>query len=228
MTNPDLERLPSAHLEDMAYIVLSARTDRPTFELYPDLSPEIRTRLRSRLKQLGRYDWPSSLRLDPAIRRGLTLRQCCRLSAALLLLDAHLPPSLAVVMAQNNEVGFLRAMSAGFDCAFASGATPDGILAIVLPAEIQESIGFPHRSDSEEERVRFLRRKDLGALWSDDCAGSGARLAIDVTTVASALWRWISERRLMTDGARKQLHGEIEGMKQEDPFKRVADRIIRR
>lgn len=212
MANPETERLPSAYLEDLAYIVLSARADRREFELYPDISSEMRVRLRSRLKQLGRYDWPSSLRDDSAIRRGPNLRQCCRIIMTLLLLDAHLPPSLAVELARNNEVGFLRAISARIECQTNSGPAAHDLLAVLLPAEIQESIE-PHDRARGEERVRFVQRVHLGQIWTEDCAGSGGRLVIDISTVAAASWRWISERRLMTDGARVMLQNEVEEMK---------------
>lgn len=227
MAELEPERLPSAYLEDLAYIVLSARADRPEFDLYPDISAEMRVRLRSRLKQLGRYDWPSSLKEDPAIRRGPTLRQCCRLIMTLPLLDARLPPSLAVELARNNEVGFLRAISAGFERPAGSGPAANDFFAVLLPAEIQEAIDFPDRDDGEE-RVRFLQREDLGQVWTDDCAGSGARLVVDVCTVAAASWRWLSERRLMTDGARTTFQTEVNDVKSGQPFQRIGDRPTRR
>ena len=204
------ERLPSSQLEDLAFIILSARADQAEFDLYPDLDSTTRSRLRSRLKQLSRYDFPSSLGNDPALRRGYTLRQCCRLAVALLLLDDYLPPSLIVALVRNNEIGFLRAMMARLTSASPQKATSSDLLAIVLPAEIQDALAIPCWQSAEPERVRFIRRSDLTHLWSGDLAGSGSRLVVDVATATGALWRWISGRRLMTDVARTALIEELD------------------
>lgn len=225
MTDSDTQRLPSPHLEDLAFIVLSARGDGEGFSLYPDMSDETRTRLRSRIKQLSRYDWPSSLREDPAFRRGLTLRQCLRLSVTLLLLDAHLPPSLAVMLAQNNELGFLRVAAEALE---QPAAGTDGTVAVILATEIQEALGFPDRILLEEQRVRFIRRNELAQLWTDDLAGSGARLIVDIATAATALWRWISERRLMNDLARVELLRDVANASDRAGFERNAERRLRR
>lgn len=228
MNDSDIQRLPSAQLEDLAFIVLSARANDEEFSLYPDIDDEMRARLRSRIKQLSRYDWPSSLRDDPAFRRGLTLRQCLRLSVTLLLLDAHLPPSLAVMLTQNNELGFLRVAGAALGVSPDLCSTDEGAVAVILATEIQDTLGFEDRADVQEARVRFLRRADLAQLWSGDLAGSGARLIIDIATAAAALWRWIGERRLMSDVARVGLLAEIEVTTDQPDFKRVADRKLRR
>lgn len=227
MTDPDIQRLPSPYLEDLAFIVLSARADRTEFDLYPDLSDDMRTRLRSRIKQLSRYDWPSSMRDDPAFRRGLTLRQCLRLAVTLLLLDAHLPPSLAVMLAQNNEPGFLRAAGHALGWSTGSDTATDDV-AVILATEIQDALEFADRAEVQGDRVRFVRREDLARIWTADLAGSGARLIIDVATTAGALWHWISERRLMNDVARIDLLAEITDATGKADFERVADRKLRR
>lgn len=227
MTESDIQRLPSPHLEDLAFIVLSARADGIGFNLYPDLSDEVRTRLRSRIKQLSRYDWPSSMRDDPSFRRGLTLRQCLRLAVTLLLLDVHLPPSLAVMLVQNNELGFLRAAGKALGSSADRSTAADDV-AVILATEIQDTLEFASRTEVQEERVRFVHRNNLVRLWSDDLTGSGARLIVDVATAAAALWRWISERRLMSDIARIVLLAEIDGASRKPDFKRVADRKLRR
>ena len=228
MIDSNIQRVPSPQLEDLAFIVLSARRDGGGFTPYPDIGDETRTRLRSRIKQLSRYDWPSTLRDDPSFRRGLTLRQCLRLAVTLLLLDAHLPPSLAVMLVQNNERGFLRAAAAALSAMPDRRVTDDDAVAVIFATEIQDTLEFPDRAELQEERVRFVRRADLSQLWSGDFAGSGARLIIDVTTAAAALWRWISERRLMSDIARLELLEEISGVSAHGDFERVADRKLRR
>ncbi|MDY7524634.1 hypothetical protein [Sphingomonas sp. 10B4] len=228
MTDSDIQRVPSAQLEDLAFIVLSARTDGEGFSPYPDIGDDMRTRLRSRIKQLSRYDWPSSLRDDPAFRRGLTLRQCLRLTVALLLLDAHLPPSLAVMLAQNNELGVLRAVSAALSPKPEARMTADDAVAVIFATEIQDTLEFLNRFEVQEERIRFVRRADVAQIWSGDCAGSGARIIVDAVTATAALWRWLSERRLMSDAARVELMVEIEVASARPEFERVTDRKLRR
>lgn len=227
MTNLDVQRVQSPHLEDLAYVVLSAQRDGTGFSLYPDLTDEMRTRLRSRIKQLSRYDWPSSLRDDPALRRGMTLRQCLRLTVTLLLIDAHLPPSLAVMIARNNELGFLRAAGAALDPSTDRDVSASDRVAVILASEIQEALAFPGRADVQEERVRFISRSELKQAWSGDLAASGARLVIDITAAVTALWRWISERRLMSDIARSDFLTEVETVDDAN-FVWVADRQLRR
>lgn len=228
MTKPQPQRLPSTHLEDLAYIVLSARAGEADFDLYPDVNDALRSRLRSRIKQLSRYDWPSCVREDPDFRRGLTLQQCYRLMIALLLLDVHLPPSLAVMIAQNNEVGFFHAIATSLGDAGAQRSPGHLSLAVILATEIQESLQFPGRASAEEDRVRFVDRDNLGRLWSDDLAHSGARIIIDIAASATALWRWISERRLMDDTARLQFLAWVETLSDHAFYDRRADRKLRR
>ena len=228
MIDPDAQRLSSAHLEDLAYIILSARSDDDRFDLYPHLEDELRGRLRSRIKQLSRYDWPSSLREDPAFRRGYTLRQCCRLAIALLLLDAHLPPSLVVLIAQNNERGFLFAIAERLANPTRHSASASDQLAVILPAEIKDALAFPGWADHQPTRVRFILRSDLATAWTGDLAGPGARLIVDVGTAATALWRWISGRRLMDDTARLALVAGVDSMKGQAAFEPVAARRLRR
>ena len=108
MTEPLPFRLGSAHLDDLAIVVLTNSPGSDPVTLRPALGTDERARLRARLKLIGRHDWPSSMQEDPLIRRGYTLRQCCRLMVALLLLDAYVPPSIAVPLARNNELMFLR------------------------------------------------------------------------------------------------------------------------
>lgn len=209
MTDALPERLSSSHLEDLAFIVLSARTDTSDLGLYPELKAEARARLRSRLKQLARYDFPASLTQDKALRRGYTLRQCCRLTIALLLIDAHLPASFAVTLASDNELGFFRAIAHRL-ARGESTATPDDLVGVVMAGELQDGLAVPAWLALEPARVRFVRRDEVGRLWSDGLAGSGARLVVDVSTAAGALWQWISGRRLMTDLARTALIDEID------------------
>lgn len=228
MTESRTQRLPSSHLEDLAFVVLSARSGEAGFNLYPDIDEALRSRLRSRLKQLSRYDWPSCVRDDPQFRRGLTLQQCYRLMIALLLLDVHLPPSLAVMIAQNNELGFFNAIAGSLGDASNQVPPNHRWLAVVLATEIQESLHFPGRAAAEEDRVRFVRQNDLGELWSDDLAYSGARIVIDIAAAATALWLWISERRLMNDTARLGFLAEVEAFSEHPRYEPRADRKLRR
>jgi hypothetical protein len=227
MNAAEPERLSSSHLEDLAFIVLSARADDPNLELYPDLDADTRARLRSRLKQLARYDFPSSMSEDPSLRRGYTLRQCCRLTIALLLLDSHLPPSLVVMLARNNEVSFLRAIAGQLGDTRRDVSNDSDLLAVILPAEIQDTLAFPAWLRLEPDRVRLVRRCDLSLVWSNDLAGPGARLVVDIAAATGAMWRWISGRRLMTDVARTSLLEEVEN-EQGSGFSTAAERRFRR
>ncbi len=99
MTDSSIARLPSALLEDLAIIALTARPNLTDINIHPDLGEKPRATLRARLKQISRHDWPATRNDDPQLRRGYTLRQCFRLITALLLIDAQLPPSLAIPIA---------------------------------------------------------------------------------------------------------------------------------
>lgn len=218
MTESNIQRLSSPHFEDLAFIVLSARSDQESFNLYPDIDDALRSRLRSRLRQLFRYDWPSCVRDDPDFRKGMTLRQCYRLTVGLLLVDAHLPPSLAVMLAQNNELGFLRAIAPSLEDYDGQRVSAQRMCAVVLATEIQKPLGFPDRTELEEDRVRFKRDGEIANLWSNDLSASGARTLIDISAAGDALWRWISERRLMDDTARLSLLSEITARSADSSF----------
>ncbi len=210
MTDVPQERLSSSYLEDLAFTILSARVHTSDVILHPELTDEDRARLRSRLKQLARHDFPASLTEDKALRRGYTLRQCCRLTIALLLIDAHLPASLAVVLARNNEPIFLRAIAKRLAAGPQSASGPEDLIAVIISGELQDALASAAWLATDSGRVRLVRRDGIGGLWSDDLSGSGARLVVDVATAAGALWNWISARRLMTDLALKGLLVEIE------------------
>ena len=228
MSDSPAQRLSSIYLEDMAYIVLSAIPDDDGGRLDHVLHDDSRTRLRSRLKQLSRYDWPASVAEDSALRRGYTLRQCCRLTVALLLLDACLPPSLAVALARDNEGSFLNAISHRLTDTDRRHAADDDLVAAILPAEIRNATDASDWPDQQTARVRLVRRGDLFYSWSGDLAGPGARLLVDPATSVAALWRWITARRLLDDGARQALLREIECHKDAAGFMPIAGRLLRR
>jgi hypothetical protein len=147
---------------------------------------------------------------------------------ALLLLDAHLPPSLVVAIAQNNELTVLRAIGKRLEEPARLQSSLDDLVAIVFPAEIQDAVGFPGRDDREAERVELLTRHELMRMWSDDVPGAGARLVIDVATATAAMWRWMGGRRLLSDTARTGLLAEIDERSSEAGYQRVAERRLRR
>ena len=203
------QRLSSSHLEDLAFIVLSARADQDNLELYPDLTDDVRFRLRSRIKHLSRYNWPASVTDDPAFRRGWTLRQCCRLVIALLMLDAHLPPSFVVLVASTNELSFLSAFAERLSQPDRILAASDDKIAVLPLGEIQDAIDLTGWADTQSRCVHLVRRDQLHLALSEDLAQPGRRLLIDVATPIAALWRWTSGRRLMDDTARIGLIAEV-------------------
>lgn len=196
-------------------VLTASSTDAP-LNLYPDLDAEVRTRIRARLKQISTYEWPSSRKEDPALRRGYTLHQCCRLAIALQLIDACLPASQAVAFAKRNEADFLTAISKGLDNPDGTTLSPEDPIAVLMPAELQNILPLPGRTDRSLTQMRLIHRKDVSLLWAGELAGPGTRLIVDVVTVASTLWCWLSGRRLMTDAARTDLLTEIAQM-QESP-----------
>ncbi len=228
MTEHDLPRLSSAYLEDLAFIVLSADPDGKRLDPYPDLSDEVRSRLRSRLKQLARYDWPASMREDPALRRGYTLRQCCRLLVVLLLIDTHLPPSLAIALVRNNELNFLRGIAARLIEPDRHEAGHGDLMAVVLPGEIRDALPVADPDQDIRRKVFFVERGRMTDVWGNSMQAAGARLAIDVPTAAAAMWRWLGNRRLMDDSARLSFIADVERKADEPGFKRVTEGATRK
>lgn len=206
MSDSIVERLGSVHLEDMAIIALTG----PAFETlqhHPELDDDRRARLRSRIKQVSRHDWPANSSEDPLIRRGYTLRQCCRLVVALMLIDAQLAPSHAIAIAKANELALLRLMVAHM----AQEPADEDRVAVVLLGELAELVAEVSWRDAEPNRIRLVERSHLAGLWSTkDLAHSGQRLPLDVGTAAAAVWRWMVERRLMTGAALDQLAGQLD------------------
>lgn len=208
-----IERLGSAHLEDMAIIALTRTADMKAFALHPELNDPLRARLRSRIKQIGRHDWPANGSEDPLIRRGYTLRQCYRLVVAMLLVDAHLAPSHAIALAKANELTFLRMMlhRTADHQPVAPVAKLDPI-AVVMLGELAELVVEDDWKKAEPDRVRIVERGQLCELWlTNDLAHVGQQLPLDVGAAAVAVWRWISERRLMTDSALSELRLQVLG-----------------
>lgn len=228
MKQPPLQRLPSFHLEDLAYVALSAHSSAEPIDPYPKISDETRLRIRSRIKQLGKYSWPSSLREDPALKTGHTLQQCYRLVVALLLLDAYIPPSIVVMLVSNNELNFLNAIASRLTEPCNSAASPEDLLAVIIPGEIRQASDVSQWLSLESERVRLILRKNVEELWTGDLAGGGARLTVDVAMAAGAVWQWISGRRLMTGVALETLLDEIRAQQDEPGFTLIKPRVQRR
>lgn len=212
MSDSIVERLGSVHLEDMANIALTEPAVEP-LQLYPELNDDRRARLRSRIKQVSRHDWPANRSEDPLIRRGYTLRQCCRLIVALMLIDAHLAPSHAIALAKANEPALLRLMLARMEAHGAANlsAAKDDRIAVVLLGELAELVAEASWRDVEPNRIRLIERSQLAGLWStENLPCLGQRLPLDVGTAAASVWLWMMERRLMTGAALDQLAGQLD------------------
>lgn len=204
MSDSTVARLGSSHLEDLAIVALTARivTSPPA---YPQLGDADRSRLRARLKQFSRFDWPASREDDPLIRRGYTLRQCLRLIVVLLLADAGFPPSEAVPIARVNEFAFLRAMLPAMlrVAETSQRRTEHDLVAVTLRGEVTALIAASAWEAAEPQRIRLVPRSELGALWSTGADGPapGCYLPIDVAAAGNAAWYWLSERDLVPEEA---------------------------
>jgi hypothetical protein len=225
------QRLGSFYLEDLAIIALSASVDQDTLPMHLELDDDRRARLRSRIKQLGRHDWPSSLREDPLLRRGYTLRQCCRLIAALMLLDAHLAPSDTIALAKANELSLLRAMAPRLRASDAGQPVvgPDDLLVVVPLGELVSLVAAKRWRAERPQAMRLIRRSDLPSLWSADAdlGFPGQRLAIDVGLAAAAAWWWMLERNLMNESEGESLLAEIAAASAKSGFSGASSPVLR-
>lgn len=223
------QRLGSFHLEDLGIIALTALAKPGAQARHPELDDDRRAKLRSRLKQVGRHDWPSSLRDDPLLRRGYTLRQCCRLIAVLMLIDAHLAPSEAVALAQANELTLLRVIAQRLAAGEHQAANPDDLLVVVPLGELVSLVADQLWSAATPQALRLVRRDDLPFLWSGEAelAFPGQRLVLDIGLAVSAAWQWLVERDLMNDSARAGLLVEIEASDGKPGFAGEATPILR-
>ncbi|TPG22272.1 hypothetical protein EAH87_00130 [Sphingomonas koreensis] len=208
-------RLGSLHLEDLAIVALTARSGASIVR-YPQLDEERRARLRARIKQLSRHNWPTSTGEDPMLRRGYTLRQCCRLLVALQMLDAHIVPSLAVPIASANEWALLRYMvpqmvRAG-KAAEGSRLPPSSAIAVLLLGELVATVAPDVWQFAQPQQLRFVPEVQVAELWSPSAglAHAGQRLALDVGTAAAAAWRWLLDRDLMPPTTLEQLAADVD------------------
>ena len=229
MTDSMPARLSSSYLEDLAVIALTAPRDVREAGTNPALDDGQRARLRSRLKQIGRHDWPASLKEDPLLRRGYTLRQCFRLIVALQLIDAQLPPSTAIPIATNNEMTLLRIIVDRLGNAHA-GATARDQLAIVPLGELWEQVDPQQAGAAELPRVRALAREELSALWASETnlAFPGQRLVLDVGTAANSVWSWLQHRRLMPVGELDLLKEAVDADRGAPGYVKGEGKITRR
>lgn len=232
MPDSPAPRLGSTHLEDLAIVALCAAQPRSAPQLHPELDPARRARLRSRLQQIGRHDWPSSLQEDPLLRRGYTLRQCVRLIAALMLIDAHLAPSEAIAIAKANELGVLRAIAPRLGAVHQDVTATGGedVMVVVPLGELVSLVAEKDWLAARAQAVRLVRRADLPFLWSGDAdlAFAGQRLVLDIGLAAAAAWQWLRARALMPDGAREQLLAEVAAERHKSGFERVSGPVLRR
>ncbi|CAM3273469.1 hypothetical protein SPAN111604_14320 [Sphingomonas antarctica] len=207
------QRLGSFYLEDLSIVALAASADQNISPMLPELDEARRARLRSRIKQLGRHNWPSSLYGDPLLRRGYTLRQCCRLIATLMLLDAHLAPSDAIALAQANELSILRAIAPRLETVIVgrSLVSAADLLMVVPLGELVDLVAAEQWRKFQPQAIRLVRRRDLSSLWSADAELQfpGQRLVLDIGLAVSTAWLWMRERRLMTDIAVEALLDEV-------------------
>ncbi|MEH6756948.1 MAG: hypothetical protein V7676_05510 [Parasphingorhabdus sp.] len=221
-------RLASAYLEDLATIAITTPPEAETLSLYPDLDVAIRTKLRARLKQLGRHDWPTSMKEDPELRQGYTLRQCFRLISALALVNAQLRPGIAVAIAASNELEIMRVILDAIE----TGKVPakNDRIAVCATGDLCELIDEHGFMRTEPNRLRWLQRHTLAELWSaqDDLAHPGPRVVIDIGQMGRAAWRWISERRLIPGDELQALAREIEVQQAEPGYRPGINRTNRR
>lgn len=228
MANSTHPRLSAAHLDDLAIIVFRTPPGLDPANTHPELDQDTRARLRARLKLIGRHDWPANMKEDPALRRGYTLRQCFRLMTALLLLDAHVPPSIAIPIARNNELHFLRAVAPRLTSAQSRAA--DDSIAVILLGEFWEWIDPATSGATEPFRVRMVARSELSDLWSNDLdlGSAGQRLVIDMGGMAWTMWRWIRARDLMPEDALNELLTEVENTSSLPAYQAANERSKRR
>jgi hypothetical protein len=212
-------RLAARYMEDLAYFTLTARADSTELNLYPEIADDARHRLRVRTKQMSRYDWPSHVGEDPALRRGYTLRQCFRLMIVLQMVDAHLPPSLAVRVARNNELGLMDVIAARLNEPERLTVTASDAIAIMLPGELRDLL--PSANWPNSLRLQFVARGDLADLWT---GAPGTRLAMDIGAAAAGVWRWLSGRRLFDESARIHFLGEIAELAAQPRYANVPSR----
>lgn len=229
MTDSLRARLSSSHLEDLALVALTAWPARSEAQAFPTLDDAQRARLRSRLKQIGRHDWPASLKEDPLLRRGYTLRQCFRLVVALLLIDAQLPPSTAVPIAANNELTFIRLILERLRSADSAPAPSDSI-AVVLLGELWEQVDPQGAAKAKLGRVRIVQRNALANIWSADAGLDvpGQRLILDVGASGRAVWACLQHRRLLPADELHRLADAIEHAAGLPGFVEGARKITRR
>lgn len=201
-------RLGAAHLDELAIVIITTPPGADAI-LRPELDEDSRARLRSRLKLIGRHDWPSNLREDPALRRGYTLRQCFRLMTALVLLDAHIPPSIAIQITRANELQFLRTITTHLT--HPPTLSENDPIAVLMLGQFWEWLDQPAWSSAEPYRVRIMARAALSNLWSNDLglAIAGQRLTIEIGGVARSMWEWIRARDLLPASALNDLVEEL-------------------
>ncbi len=221
-------RLSSAYLEDLAIIAITTPLEAETLSLYPDLHVAKRSKLRARLKQLGRHDWPTSMKEDPELRRGYTLRQCFRLVSALALIDAQLRPGIAVAIAASNELEIMRVIFETIEAGKVPGKNDR--LAVCATGDLYELIDECGFMRAEPNRLRWLQRNTLAELWSaeHDLAHPGPRVVIDIGQTARAAWHWMSERRLIPGDELGALAREIEAQEAEPGYRPGINRTNRR
>jgi len=228
---PVFTRLASVYFEDLAIIALTARCGRVEPVLYPTLDDKRRSTLRSRLKLISRYDWPSNQKEDPDLRRGYTLRQCCRLIVALLLIDSGVPPAAAISIASNNEFGMLRAiLNAQRTSTYLGECQPTDEIAVIIKGDIWEQVDELGWNASKAQQVRFVARHSMKFCWSDevDLGSSGQRILIDISTAARAVFHWLVARRLVSREAVNAFWAEIVIHSAAPAFQMVRPAIPRR
>ncbi|WP_415644170.1 hypothetical protein [Sphingomonas antarctica] len=110
---------------------------------------------------------------------------------ALLLLDAHIPTSIATPIARANEILLLQTIMARLGNVEAR--TPANDIAVLLLGDYWEWLDPAEWTVSEAYRVRTIHRADIADLWTDDegLGSAGQRLVIDIGGAGRTIWRWL-------------------------------------
>lgn len=206
----DTSRMQARHLDRLAAVALLAGShpeaapgvrepDAGRFwdEAAAALGDDVGKRLRVRLRTLTAYDWPDSLQTDPNLRRGYTVQQIYRIVTVIALLEANLTSLEAVRIARDNEHAFIRAYASRLHSTRLreTGGRPsdDDLVPVVLGGALTAIMDPDRAQGSEIERVRLVRRSELGQLWSGpERMQFRQATVLDVADAGQAVAMWLT------------------------------------